>query len=192
MAGRVAANAGVEEPVDEDAGGVGVEALKHPPLHFQRGGIHGLIDGRQSAVHVQRLGSRLRRGHCGLQLRLHGAQFLGGLLRHFQNDFDHQQSSETQPHQELLLRLTVTLPTCCYLVNSSYAQDQIQSPVRGLAVGLRQPGARYLASGEVRWRFLGGRLYALGQGGTLLFPAGEGTLRPGTFASVGLGVDNAR
>ncbi|RUO88550.1 hypothetical protein D7Y11_34955 [Corallococcus sp. AB018] len=28
--------------------------------------------------------------------------------------------------------------------------------------------------------------------GTLLFPTREGTLRPGAFASVGLGVDNAR
>jgi hypothetical protein len=68
----------------------------------------------------------------------------------------------------------------------------VEAAVRGLGVGLGQPGARYLASGEVRWRFLGGRLYALGQGGTLLFPAGDGTLRPGAFASVGLGVDNAR
>ncbi|QQR43411.1 hypothetical protein JKA73_30920 [Myxococcus xanthus] len=64
--------------------------------------------------------------------------------------------------------------------------------VGGLAVGAGQPGARYLASGEARWRFLGGKLYAVGQGGTLLFPTAEGTLRPGAFASVGLGVDNAR
>ncbi|TQF09923.1 hypothetical protein FJV41_42180, partial [Myxococcus llanfairpwllgwyngyllgogerychwyrndrobwllllantysiliogogogochensis] len=61
-----------------------------------------------------------------------------------------------------------------------------------LAVGAGQPGARYLASGDARWRFLGGKLYAMGQGGTLLFPTAEGTLRPGAFASVGLGVDNAR
>ncbi|HZI11995.1 MAG TPA: hypothetical protein VE153_16535 [Myxococcus sp.] len=64
--------------------------------------------------------------------------------------------------------------------------------VGGLTVGTGQPGARYLASGEARWRFLGGKLYAVGQGGTLLFPTAEGTLRPGAFASVGLGVDNAR
>jgi hypothetical protein len=62
----------------------------------------------------------------------------------------------------------------------------------GVAVGAGQPGARYLASAEARWRFLGGKLYAVGQGGTLLFPTAEGTLRPGAFASVGLGVDNAR
>ncbi|EPX63256.1 hypothetical protein D187_005662 [Cystobacter fuscus DSM 2262] len=31
-----------------------------------------------------------------------------------------------------------------------------------------------------------------GQGGTLLFPAPDGTLRPGAFASLGLGVDHAR
>nr|BDT32077.1 hypothetical protein MFMH1_17460 [Myxococcus sp. MH1] len=64
--------------------------------------------------------------------------------------------------------------------------------VGGVAVGAGQPGARYLASAETRWRFLGGKLYAVGQGGTLLFPTAEGTLRPGAFASVGLGVDNAR
>ncbi|MCP3168848.1 hypothetical protein [Myxococcus qinghaiensis] len=64
--------------------------------------------------------------------------------------------------------------------------------VGGLAVGAGQPGARYLVSGEARWRFLGGTLYAVGQGGTLLFPTAEGTLRPGAFASVGLGVDHAR
>ncbi|HYO52818.1 hypothetical protein [Archangium sp.] len=29
-------------------------------------------------------------------------------------------------------------------------------------------------------------------GGTLLFPRGQGALRPGAFASVGLGVDHAR
>jgi len=68
----------------------------------------------------------------------------------------------------------------------------LEVALRGVAVGLRQPGARYLASGEVRWRFLGGALYALGQGGTLLYPAADGTLRPGTFASFGLGADNAR
>ncbi|MBU8900865.1 hypothetical protein KRR26_35225 [Corallococcus sp. M34] len=64
--------------------------------------------------------------------------------------------------------------------------------VGGVGVGAGQPGARYLASAQARWRFLGGKLYAVGQGGTLLFPTAEGTLRPGAFASVGLGVDNAR
>ncbi|MFY0583170.1 hypothetical protein ACN28S_60730 [Cystobacter fuscus] len=49
----------------------------------------------------------------------------------------------------------------------------------------------YLYSGEVRRRF-GEWLYALGQGGMLLFPAPDGTLRPGAFASLGLGVDHAR
>ncbi|WNG39622.1 hypothetical protein F0U61_42580 [Archangium violaceum] len=34
--------------------------------------------------------------------------------------------------------------------------------------------------------------YALGTGGTLLFPDGMGAPRPGAFASMGLGVDNAR
>ncbi|NOK12495.1 hypothetical protein HNS30_25965, partial [Corallococcus exercitus] len=54
------------------------------------------------------------------------------------------------------------------------------------------PGARYLGGAELRWRFLGGRLYAMGTGGTLLFPQKDGTPRPGAFASVGMGVDNAR
>ncbi|NOK18456.1 hypothetical protein HMI50_15680, partial [Corallococcus carmarthensis] len=52
--------------------------------------------------------------------------------------------------------------------------------------------ARYLGAAEARWRLLGGKLYGMGTGGTLLFPTPEGTLRPGAFASVGLGVDNAR
>ncbi|MFP2925172.1 hypothetical protein ACLESO_08140 [Pyxidicoccus sp. 3LG] len=68
----------------------------------------------------------------------------------------------------------------------------VEAAVRGLAVGLGRPGTRYLASGELRWRFLGGRLYVMGQGGTLLYPTAEETLRPGAFASLGLGVDNAR
>nr|WP_199243195.1 hypothetical protein [Vitiosangium sp. GDMCC 1.1324] len=49
-----------------------------------------------------------------------------------------------------------------------------------------------MGGAEVRWRLFGGRTYALGTGGTLLFPEGVDTLRPGAFASVGLGVDNAR
>ncbi|TQF10307.1 hypothetical protein FJV41_40075 [Myxococcus llanfairpwllgwyngyllgogerychwyrndrobwllllantysiliogogogochensis] len=64
--------------------------------------------------------------------------------------------------------------------------------VGGLATGMGQPGARYLVSGEARWRFLGGRLFAVGQGGTLLFPSPEGTLRPGAFAALGVGVDDER
>ncbi|QAT88703.1 hypothetical protein EJ065_7178 [Corallococcus coralloides] len=59
-------------------------------------------------------------------------------------------------------------------------------------MGLGAPDARYLVSGEARWRFLGGKLYALGQAGTLLFPTAEGSLRPGAFAAVGMGVDNVR
>ena len=60
-----------------------------------------------------------------------------------------------------------------------------------LVVGAAQPGTRYLVSGQARWRFAG-KLYVVGQGGTLLFPEADGMLRPGAFASVGLGVDNAR
>ncbi|HYO73842.1 MAG TPA: hypothetical protein VEU33_48025 [Archangium sp.] len=50
-------------------------------------------------------------------------------------------------------------------------------------------GWRYLT--RVRWRF-GDKLYALAEGGTLLFPEEDGTLRLGAYASLGLGVDNAR
>jgi hypothetical protein len=53
----------------------------------------------------------------------------------------------------------------------------LEVAVKGLAAGMGQPGARYLGAAEVRWRFLGGRLYALGTG---------------AFVSMGLGVDNAR
>ncbi|WP_426757399.1 hypothetical protein [Myxococcus sp. Y35] len=68
----------------------------------------------------------------------------------------------------------------------------LEVAVKGLAMGIGQPGARHLGGEEVRWRLFGGRLYALGTGGTLLFPEGVGALRLGAFASVGLGVDNAR
>ncbi|MBN1206637.1 MAG: hypothetical protein JXB05_17270 [Myxococcaceae bacterium] len=63
--------------------------------------------------------------------------------------------------------------------------------VNGLALGLGQPGARHLYSGELRWRFAS-RLYALAQGGTRLYPRADGTLRPVAFAAFGLGVDHAR
>ncbi|WP_338865188.1 hypothetical protein [Myxococcus stipitatus] len=71
-------------------------------------------------------------------------------------------------------------------------ERSLELTLKGLAVGAGKPGARYLGAAEVRWRPLGGGLYAMGTGGTLLFPTAEGTLRPGAFASVGLGVDNAR
>jgi hypothetical protein len=68
----------------------------------------------------------------------------------------------------------------------------LEVAVKGMAVGMGQPGGRYLGGAEVRWRLFGGSLYALGTGGTLLFAEGVGALRPGAFASVGLGVDHAR
>ncbi|ATB51312.1 hypothetical protein [Corallococcus macrosporus] len=71
-------------------------------------------------------------------------------------------------------------------------ERSLEVALKGLGVGMGQPGARYLGAAEVRWRVLRGRLYALGTGGTLLFPQGDGTLRPGAFASVGLGVEHAR
>ncbi|OJH38486.1 hypothetical protein BON30_24200 [Cystobacter ferrugineus] len=71
------------------------------------------------------------------------------------------------------------------------AERRVEVAVSALAAGVGRPEARYLYSGEVRWRF-GGWLYAVGQGGTLLFPTPDGTLRPGAFASLGLGVDHAR
>jgi hypothetical protein len=67
----------------------------------------------------------------------------------------------------------------------------VEVVVEGLAVGAGQPAPRYLFSGGARWRFAG-NLYALASGGTLLFAQGGGTVRPGAFASFGLGVDNAR
>jgi len=39
---------------------------------------------------------------------------------------------------------------------------------------------------------LAGRLYALSTAGTLFYPEVDGTLRPEAFASLGLGVDDAR
>jgi len=71
-------------------------------------------------------------------------------------------------------------------------ERSLEVALKGLGVGMGQPGARYLGGAEVRWRFLGGKLYVMGTGGTLLFPTAEGVLRPGAFASAGLGVDNAR
>jgi hypothetical protein len=71
-------------------------------------------------------------------------------------------------------------------------QRNVELAVKGLGVGMGQPGARYLGAAETQWRFLGGKLYSLGTGGTLLFPETEGTQRPGAFASVSLGVDPAR
>ncbi|MCP3169065.1 hypothetical protein [Myxococcus qinghaiensis] len=71
-------------------------------------------------------------------------------------------------------------------------ERSVEVALKGLAIGAGKPGARYLGAAEVRWRVLGGKLYAMGTGGTLLFPTKEAQLRPGAFASVGLGVDNAR
>ncbi|CAM3598404.1 hypothetical protein G4177_18895 [Corallococcus sp. ZKHCc1 1396] len=71
-------------------------------------------------------------------------------------------------------------------------ERNLEVAVKGLGVGLGQPGARYLGVAEARWRIAAGKLYAVATGGTLLFPEGDGTLRPGAFASVGLGVDDAR
>jgi len=71
------------------------------------------------------------------------------------------------------------------------AGRRMEVAVKGLALGLGQPGARHLYSGELRWRFAS-RLYALAQGGTRLSPRADGTLRPVAFAAFGLGVDHAR
>jgi hypothetical protein len=77
-------------------------------------------------------------------------------------------------------------------VAAQFVDRSVEVSLRGLAVGMGQPGARYLGAAEVRWRFLAGRLYALSTGGTVLYPEVDGTLRPGAFASFGLGVDDAR
>jgi len=76
-------------------------------------------------------------------------------------------------------------------VTAHLFERHLEVALKGLAMGMRQPGARYLGAAEVRWRLLGGKLYALGTGGTLLFPQGSGALRPGAFVSLGLGVDHA-
>ncbi|WP_439329044.1 hypothetical protein [Corallococcus carmarthensis] len=68
----------------------------------------------------------------------------------------------------------------------------LEVALKGLGMGLGQPGARYLGAAEARWRVFAGKLYVMGTGGTLLFPEGDGTLRPGAFVSAGLGVDSAR
>ncbi|WP_244981923.1 hypothetical protein [Corallococcus exercitus] len=70
-------------------------------------------------------------------------------------------------------------------------ERNLEVAVSVLGMGLGRQGARYLVSGDLRWRFAG-RLYALGQGGTLLFPEADGALRPGAYASLGVGVDHAR
>jgi len=69
---------------------------------------------------------------------------------------------------------------------------RIELALSGLAVGMGQHGSRYLGAAEVRWRVLAGGLYVLGTSGTWLDPEVDGTLRPSAFASLGLGVDNAR
>jgi hypothetical protein len=71
------------------------------------------------------------------------------------------------------------------------ADRRLHLAFNALAVAVGQPGARHLLSGEVRYRFAG-NLYALAQGGTLLFPQQDSTLKPGAFISLGLGVDHAR
>nr|WP_306466101.1 hypothetical protein [Corallococcus exiguus] len=71
-------------------------------------------------------------------------------------------------------------------------ERNLELAVKGLGVGLGQPEAGYLGAVEARWRIAAGKLYAVVTGGTLLFPEDDGTLRPGAFASAGLGVDNAR
>ncbi len=38
----------------------------------------------------------------------------------------------------------------------------------------------------------GHKLYALAEGGTLLYPRADGALHPGAYASLGMGVENAR
>ncbi len=67
----------------------------------------------------------------------------------------------------------------------------IELGLRGLAMGLRKPGALYQGAGDLRWRFAS-RLYAVGQAGTQMYPTAGGMLHSGAFASIGLGVDNAR
>ncbi|WP_239015214.1 hypothetical protein [Archangium violaceum] len=76
-------------------------------------------------------------------------------------------------------------------LTAQLANRNLEVALNGLALGMGQPGARHLYSGQVRWRF-GHKLYVLAEGGTLLFAEADGALRPGAFASLGLGMDNAR
>ena len=77
-------------------------------------------------------------------------------------------------------------------VTEQQLADPGRAELKGLVVGMGQPGTSYLGAAAVRWRFLAGRLYALSTAGTLLYPEVDGTLRPGAFASLGLGVEDAR
>ncbi|WNG18261.1 hypothetical protein [Cystobacter fuscus] len=71
------------------------------------------------------------------------------------------------------------------------AHRTVEVALGGLAQGLGQPEARHLYSGQVRWHF-SGALYALAEGGTLLYLRADGVQRPDAYASLGLGVDHAR
>ncbi len=71
------------------------------------------------------------------------------------------------------------------------SERSLELGMKGLALGLGQPAARYVYAGELRWRFAG-KWYALAQGGTRLYPGEAGTPRSVAFAAMGLGVDNAR
>ncbi|WP_157758588.1 hypothetical protein [Cystobacter fuscus] len=71
------------------------------------------------------------------------------------------------------------------------AHRTMEVALNGPALGLGQPEARHLYSGQVRWRF-SRTLYALAEGGPLLCPQADGALRPAAHALLGLGVDRAR
>lgn len=78
-----------------------------------------------------------------------------------------------------LLRLEVTtlalLPCAGVGAEGGFAQVEPTLHIDG--------GTEFVGAAELRWSFLGGRLSAMGQGGTLPLPMEEGMLRPG--------VDNA-
>jgi hypothetical protein len=62
---------------------------------------------------------------------------------------------------------------------------------RGAVEGWKMPGARHLATGEVRYRVMK-PLYVLLQGGTLFFVQPSTRALPATFITLGVGMDSIR
>jgi hypothetical protein len=76
-------------------------------------------------------------------------------------------------------------------VAGGLARRRVGVTLTALAVGVGQPWARGALSGEVRW-YLARRWYALAQGGTRVYPAGDAVWRTGAFLALGLGAEYAR
>jgi hypothetical protein len=81
---------------------------------------------------------------------------------------------------DLDARITARLP-----------DDKGSVAARFALVGMMQGAERYDGAIEVRYRIMPS-LYAVGQGGTVLFPQPDGTLLRGMFAALGVGFDFER